>query len=168
MDDSLSKKLVLKEEFAMFKETKRTIATDTLIGQGTIAEGKIISEANLRIEGEYRGDIECRGDVIIGECGIARSNILAHDVTLAGKLFGDIVTKGRLLITASGQLFGNVTAQTLIVQDGATLNGSFTMEHPSDAKQKTHSDLDALSSLAKSDNKNDVKNDAKAKSRQAG
>lgn len=152
----------------MFKETKRMVATDTLIGQGTIAEGKMISEANLRIEGEYRGDIECRGDVIIGECGIARSNIMAHDVTLAGKLFGDITTKGRLVITASGQLFGNVTAHSLIVQDGATLNGSFVMEQPSDMKQKALSDLDAHSASAKSENKTEARNDAKAKSRQAG
>lgn len=144
----------------MFKENKRVIATDTLIGQGTLAEGKIVSEANLRIEGEYRGDIECKGDVIIGECGVARSNIIAQDVTLAGKLFGDIETKGRLIITASGQLVGNVTAHSLIIQDGGMLNGSCHME-PADPKQKPLSELESQA------NAKQEKND-RAKSRQAG
>ncbi|RJE88867.1 polymer-forming cytoskeletal protein [Paenibacillus sp. 1011MAR3C5] len=145
----------------MFKETKRVIATDTLIGQGTIAEGKIVSEANLRIEGEFRGDIECKGDVIIGECGVARSNILAQDVTLAGKLFGDIETTGRLIIAASGQLVGNVKAHSLIIQDGGMLNGSCHMEQAVDNKQKPLSELESQAN-AKQD-----KND-KSKSRQAG
>ncbi|MFF2885367.1 polymer-forming cytoskeletal protein [Paenibacillus sp. NPDC057967] len=144
----------------MFKENKRAIATDTLIGQGTIAEGKIVSEANLRIEGEYRGDIECKGDVIIGECGVARSNIMAQDVTLAGKLFGDIETKGRLIIAASGQLVGNVKAHSLIIQEGGMLNGSCHMELTSDNK---HKPLSELESQAKQDSKND-----RSKSRQAG
>lgn len=150
----------------MFKESKRAVATDTLIGQGTIAEGKLISEANLRIEGEYRGDIECRGNVIIGECGIARSNITANDVTLAGKLFGDIVTKGRLIITASGQLVGNITAQTLIVQDGAMLNGSCVMEPSANSKQNAQADKDAAN--AKAGGNDNQQGDARAKSRQAG
>ncbi|MEK3882844.1 polymer-forming cytoskeletal protein [Paenibacillus sp. PL2-23] len=154
----------------MFKETKRALATDTLIGQGTIAEGKIISEANLRIEGEYRGDIECRGDVVIGECGIARSNITANDVTLAGKLFGDIVTKGRLIITSSGHLVGNITAHTLIVQDGATLNGSCMMEASTDAKQKAQREAAGVAGAAAvtAAKNEDKAQEARAKSRQAG
>lgn len=152
----------------MFKDNKRSVAADTLIGQGTIVEGKMISEANLRIEGEYRGDIECRGNVIIGECGIARSNITARDVTLAGKLFGDIVTKGRLVITASGQLTGNINAQSLIIQDGGMINGSCHMEHAPEAANKSLAGLDAGSLNAKQEGTAEDKNDARAKSRQAG
>jgi Integral membrane protein CcmA involved in cell shape determination len=146
----------------MFKENKRTTATDTLIGQGTIAEGKILCEAGLRIEGEYRGDIECKGDVIIGESGIARSNIVANDVTLAGQLFGDVVTKGRLVITSSGQVTGNITAHSLIIQEGGKINGGCRMELPPDAKSKPVAELDSASG-----NANESK-DNRAKSRQAG
>lgn len=113
---------------SIFKENKRISPTDTLIGQGTHVEGKLICEAGLRIEGEYRGDIECAGDVIIGESGIARSNITAKDLTVAGKLFGDITTKGRLTITATGQITGNINAHSLIIQDGGSFNGSSHME----------------------------------------
>lgn len=146
----------------MFKENKRVIATDTLIGQGTIIEGKLISEANLRIEGEYRGDIECKGDIIIGECGVLRSNVEARDVTLAGKLYGDITTKGRLIITGSGQLHGSVTAHALIIQEGGILSGSCHMEQQPEHKSKLVTDSEAAK---KDEQKN---NEARTKSRQAG
>jgi len=149
----------------MFKESKRVVATDTLIGQGTIMEGKLISEANLRIEGEHRGDIECKGDIIVGECGIVRSNIEARDITLAGKLFGDIVAKGRLIITGTGQLHGCVTAHALIIQEGGTLNGSCHMEQQQDSKHR-HGSADAEAAQAKKDELKN--NEARAKSRQAG
>lgn len=155
----------------MFKETKRLAAMDTLIGQGTIAEGKLICEASLRIEGEYRGDIECKGDVIIGECGIARSNITARDITLAGKLYGDIVVKEQLVITSSGQLIGNITAPSLVIHSGGKLNGSCFMEmpvepaQPAQASQAAETKQRAIADAGHGHTKAD---EAKVKSRQAG
>ena len=149
----------------MFKENKRVGTTDTLIGQGTIFEGKLISEANLRIEGEYRGDIQCKSDIIIGECGVVRSNIEARDITLAGKLYGDIVTKGRLMITGTGQLHGSVAAHALIIQEGGILNGSCQMEQIAESKHRSGQTDSDPSNAKKDELKN---NEARAKSRQAG
>lgn len=150
----------------MFKDSKRVVATDTLIGQGTLTEGKMVCDASLRIEGEYRGDIECKGNVIIGECGVARSNITAVDVTVAGKVFGDIMTKGRLIITSSGQLNGNLYANTLIIQDGGIINGSCQMDQPKDGKGKNGSDSD--SSHGNHGKESSSGKEGKEKSRQAG
>ncbi|MBD2867954.1 bactofilin family protein [Paenibacillus arenilitoris] len=149
----------------MFKENKRLSATtDTLIGQGTLGEGTLLCEANLRIEGEYRGDIDCKGDVIVGEIGVARSNITASEITIAGKVFGDIVTKGRLVITATGHLTGNITAATLIVQDGGKLDGHCRMEHAHDPKQRPRPEADPAQLPVNEPNGKE----AKEKARQAG
>jgi cytoskeletal protein CcmA (bactofilin family) len=143
----------------MFKDNKRLAATDTLIGQGTVSEGKMNCEASLRIEGEFRGDIECKADVIIGECGIARSSITARDITIAGKVYGDIVTKGRLIITSSGHLTGTITASTVIIQDGGRLNGMCHMDSATDVKNRALLESDTTPIHAK---------ETKEKSRQAG
>lgn len=113
----------------MFKENKRSAeTTDTLIGQGTVAEGKLECEANLRIEGQFQGEIHCQGQIIIGETGIATSTISGADVIVAGKVVGDIKTKGRLTITGSGRVDGNVDVSKLIIAEGGLLNGSSVME----------------------------------------
>lgn len=153
----------------MFKDNKRLIAADTLIGQGTIVEGKLMSEGNLRIEGECRGDILCNGDVIIGECGIVRSSVEARDVTLAGKLYGDINTKGRLIITSSGHLTGNVAAGTLIIQDGGSINGHCKMESPKEEQGKPRQTADSSHGSGKAGAKPEGgTDDNRTKSRQAG
>ncbi|CAM3199781.1 polymer-forming cytoskeletal protein [Paenibacillus lupini] len=130
----------------MFKDYKRASATDTLIGLGTHIEGKLNCEANLRIEGEHSGDIECAGDVIIGENGMARSTITARDITIAGKVYGEVTAKGRLTITATGQLTGSISAQAIIVQDGGMLNGTCHMEMANEIRTRPLSETGSGSS----------------------
>ncbi|MDQ6419729.1 polymer-forming cytoskeletal protein [Paenibacillus sp. LHD-117] len=101
--------------------------TDTLIGEGTIFEGKIRSEASIRIEGSIMGDIMSSGDVIIGENGVANSNINARDLILAGQLNGDADVRGKLTINSTGVLNGNISASSLIIESGGVFNGSSKM-----------------------------------------
>lgn len=116
----------------MFKNKKSTVinpnTTDTLIGEGTIFEGKIRSEASVRIEGQIIGDIDCLGDVLVGEQGIVKSNIIARNVIIAGSVFGNVNTKGKLTITSTGKLHGNTNAASFIIEEGGLFQGSSMME----------------------------------------
>ncbi|MCH1638720.1 polymer-forming cytoskeletal protein [Paenibacillus timonensis] len=113
----------------MFKDNKKAPRlTDTLIGQGSLIEGKLECKSNLRLEGQIHGEIDCQGQVIIGETGEAMSNIKGAEVIVAGKVVGDVSTAGKLTITASGQVDGNVDVAKLIIVEGGLLNGSSKME----------------------------------------
>lgn len=106
--------------------------TDTLIGEGSTFEGKIKSEASLRIEGRLSGDIECLGDVTVGENGHVNSNINARNVTIAGSVHGNVTTNGGLTITATGRLYGNVITHSLIIAEGGIFEGQSRMPAESD------------------------------------
>ena len=113
----------------MFKRGRMNVSeTDTLIGEGTVFEGKIKSQASVRVEGQLAGDIECEGDVTIGERGKAKSNISARNVIIAGVVHGHVQTRGTLTLTASGQLYGNTSAQSLVIAEGAVFQGTSKME----------------------------------------
>ncbi|UJF34201.1 bactofilin family protein [Paenibacillus hexagrammi] len=101
--------------------------TDTLIGESTICEGKIMSEASLRIEGQLNGDVECAGDITVGENAVVQSNISARDVLIAGKVKGNVHSKGKLIISSSGILIGNIDVRSFIIQEGGIFQGSSTM-----------------------------------------
>ncbi|MNI33494.1 Polymer-forming cytoskeletal [compost metagenome] len=103
--------------------------TDTLIGGSTILEGKIISEASLRVEGQMNGDMECAGDIIIGENAVVQSNIHARDVIIAGKVKGNIHTRGRLTVTHTGLLIGNIDVHSFIIQEGGIFQGTSSMKY---------------------------------------
>ena len=111
----------------MFKENKKLVGTDTLIGQGTTIEGSIQTEANIRVEGVFKGSIISSGDIIIGEYGIAESEIQCSNMTIAGKVVGDISVTGRLIVTPSGHLQGNAIVKSIIIHEGGTLNGQCQM-----------------------------------------
>ncbi len=132
----------------MFKNKKSKIdpnMTDTLIGEGTHFEGKIKSEAGIRVEGHLTGDIECTGDVTIGENGSARSNIRARHVILAGQVTGNITASGHLAIKATGKLLGNLSAQELSIESGGIFQGNSKMENTLEtaaaAEEKKEHDL---------------------------
>ncbi|MCD1259594.1 polymer-forming cytoskeletal protein [Paenibacillus athensensis] len=101
--------------------------TDTLIGESTIFEGKIVSEASLRVEGQLVGDIECAGDVTIGENAVLQSNIHGRDVIIAGKVRGNVHTKGKLVVTSSGLLVGNIEVRSFVIEEGGVFQGMSTM-----------------------------------------
>jgi len=113
----------------MFKKAKKINpnTTDTLVGEGSVFEGRIKSEASLRIEGNVNGDIECIGDVTVGESGVAKSNISARNVTIAGIVNGNVTTKGLLTITATGQLYGNTSSHSLLIAEGGVFQGQSKM-----------------------------------------
>ncbi|WP_213652250.1 polymer-forming cytoskeletal protein [Paenibacillus sp. J23TS9] len=107
--------------------------TDSLIGRGTEVEGALACEANVRIEGKFNGVIESRACVTIGEHAVARSDISAREVVIAGKVYGDVQAEGKLTITPTGQMFGDVlAASSLVIAEGGILNGSSKMEPKKD------------------------------------
>ncbi|WP_372637578.1 polymer-forming cytoskeletal protein [Cohnella sp.] len=115
----------------MFKSKKSKIdpnMTDTLIGEGTSFEGKIKSEAGLRVEGRMEGDIECAGDVTIGENGVSMSNIKARNVVIAGKVIGNVSAGAKLTIKSTGQLHGNLSALELSIESGGIFHGTSKMD----------------------------------------
>jgi cytoskeletal protein CcmA (bactofilin family) len=115
--------------------------TDTLIGEGTSLEGDIKSQASIRLEGRIKGNIECEGDVIIGEKGEAISDISARNVTIAGSVFGNVTTTEKLTITSIGRLHGNACPKILVIEEGGVLMGTSQMNSEvAAASEEKHSE----------------------------
>lgn len=115
----------------MFKSKKNNLnitTTDTLIGEGTVFDGKIKSEASIRIEGTITGDIQCAGDVAVGEKGVVKSHISARDVIIAGSVHGNVTSKGKVTITSKGKLYGNAVANSLVIDEGGIFQGTSKSE----------------------------------------
>jgi len=122
----------------MFKAKHRIdpSSTDTLVGEGSVFEGRIKSDAGIRVEGQVIGDIECAGDVIVGEKGNIQSNIAARNVTIAGQVTGNVTAKDKLIITSKGRLNGNIHVQSLMIEEGGQFQGNSRM----DSKATAHAE----------------------------
>jgi len=100
---------------------------DNVLGANTRFRGEIISDGNIRIDGEYEGHVETAGNVIVGPDARVIASIHATAVQVWGAVEGDIVTQGRLEILASGRVFGNLQVASLLIDEGGIFRGECTM-----------------------------------------
>jgi len=94
------------------------------IKAGVEGNVKFSSPVNLRISGKFKGNLETMGILIIGEkAEVETKAIKGEDITIAGKVKGNIVSSIRLELSATAKVTGNIKAPILIVNEGATLKG---------------------------------------------
>jgi cytoskeletal protein CcmA (bactofilin family) len=103
---------------------------ETVVGEGASIEGAIRSERSIRIRGTVQGEIESKQRVIVEESAQVQARINAEHVTVLGEVNGSIECVGRLEIGASGRVTGEVSAGTLVIQEGAFFEGHLKMTGP--------------------------------------
>lgn len=117
----------------MLRKKNNNISTgsvDTLIGNNAVFEGTMTTSGLLRVDGKYTGDINVKGDIIIGSDGIVNGNITTNNIEISGKVMGNIVTSGQLKICSSGTVNGDINVKSFIVEDKAIFEGQCTMTSP--------------------------------------
>lgn len=86
-------------------------------------DGRYETEQDLRVEGTISGEVLCRGLFTIERDATGRAKIQAHDAEIRGRLEGDIVCTGRLLLASTAVVVGTMTAAAIVVEEGASLSG---------------------------------------------
>ena len=100
----------------------------TVIGTGARLEGTVVSAGSLRIDGMVKGQINADGDVILSPQSKVEADIRAENVSVNGRLLGNVVAKGRAELGRGGRVDGDVTSKVLVVQEGAVFSGQSIME----------------------------------------
>jgi cytoskeletal protein CcmA (bactofilin family) len=100
----------------------------TIVGQGAKLEGTVVSAGSLRIDGQVKGQINADGDVMLSPQSQVEADIHAQNVTVGGRFKGSIVVKGKAELARGGRVDGNITAKTLIVEEGAVFQGQSIMD----------------------------------------
>jgi cytoskeletal protein CcmA (bactofilin family) len=96
---------------------------ESVFGPGVAIEGKIEGDADLRIAGKFKGDIQVKGDVNIERGAHLSAKISAVTVTIAGEVEGNVVASAQVKLLESGQLIGDLKATTLTVAAGSRMRG---------------------------------------------
>ncbi|MEM9920448.1 MAG: polymer-forming cytoskeletal protein [Bacteroidota bacterium] len=94
---------------------------------GTIVEGTIKSDNDIRIDGVIKGSLNCRSKVIIGPTGYVEGEIRCANAVIEGKFEGNLTVAELLNIRETAKVSGDVKTKQLIVQSGAIFNVSCVM-----------------------------------------
>ena len=97
------------------------------IDQGSEFEGKLSFRDTVRIDGRFCGEISSENTLIVGESGEIEADIKSKTVAVSGTVTGNIVAAQKVVLHKTAKVNGNVEAPSLIVEDGACLNGEVRM-----------------------------------------
>ena len=100
---------------------------ETVFGPNCSIHGSVQSDGGIRIDGVFQGEIDTTGNVIVGESAKIIADIRASNVSVAGAVKGNIVGN-RVEILETGRVWGDLTVNSLLLNEGAYLRGQ-TMMH---------------------------------------
>lgn len=98
------------------------------LGSGTVYNGHLNFVGSVRIDGQFTGEIKSEGMLILGKDARVEGSIQVSQLVLSGNLHGDIIVTGKTILHKSANLAGNLTTKTLIMEEGAMLQGSICMD----------------------------------------
>lgn len=104
------------------------VATGPLVlGPTDSLKGTLRTESGVTIHGDVEGEILALGDVIVESTATVIATLEGRNIDIRGQVRGNVTSTRRLSLSGSGTLQGDASAARLVVQDGATLNGSISM-----------------------------------------
>lgn len=115
----------------------------TLIGKDTVLETSLLkSKESIQINGIVKGDIQVEGSVVVGQNGQVTGNIYASFILVAGRIDGNCQIENQIHATKTAVIHGDIRCSSIVIDDGAQLNGKCDMKQDSLSKnnlQKTTS-----------------------------
>jgi cytoskeletal protein CcmA (bactofilin family) len=99
----------------------------TLISTGTIVNGDLVSDTDLRIDGTINGNVSGTARIIVGPSGYVEGNIEGQQADITGKVLGNIKVKELLQLRGTCNVQGNIAADKLQIEPTATFNGQCQM-----------------------------------------
>jgi cytoskeletal protein CcmA (bactofilin family) len=116
----------------MFNKTMATNnISDTpslnLIGAGTIIEGDITTNRDMRIDGTLTGSINVKGKLVVGASGSIDGEIVCQNADISGTIKGKIVVAELLTLKSSAKLTCDINTNKFAIEPGALFSGACSM-----------------------------------------
>lgn len=116
-----------KNRNLMGKNSDPTTSSINLIGAGTVINGEVISNGDIRVDGTVIGSVSSKGKVVIGSTGNVEGEIVCQNADVSGKISGNISVAEILSLKATANLIGDIIASKLSIEPGANFMGSCSM-----------------------------------------
>jgi cytoskeletal protein CcmA (bactofilin family) len=137
----------------------------SLIAENSYVQGELRFSAELIINGRVRGDVRAdtsESGLNVGKKGEVVGNLYAPSMIISGEVKGDIYAFGRIELTSTARVTGNLFYQSLRMAAGSSLSGSLRQMEASKIKvlmvseeniigRSSISRLEAVSELASKD-----------------
>jgi cytoskeletal protein CcmA (bactofilin family) len=115
-----------KQESAKIPTTSGSHSLNSLVS-GTLVEGTIRSDNDIRIDGIIKGKLYCKAKVIVGPTGQIDGEIHCENAMIEGKFEGLLKVSELLNIRETAVIEGEVYTKKLMIAAGAIFNVTCNM-----------------------------------------
>lgn len=98
-----------------------------IIGQGTVIEGGIKANSDVRISGKVIGNVDVDGKTVVTPEGVVDGEVRSSHADIAGRVDGEVFVSERLVLKSSAVVDGNIHTAKLVIEDGAKFSGTCDM-----------------------------------------
>src|SRR5580700_10022402 len=98
-------------------------ASKNVLSSDVEIKGNIKFSGELAFDGKLDGEIQTDGLLTLGDSAVVNGNISAQSVIVRGKITGNITAKEKIEIKAKTELFGDIRAAKLAIEEGVTFVG---------------------------------------------
>lgn len=103
---------------------------NAFLGAGTSYHGKLHFHGAVRIDGNFQGEVESDGTLVIGQEAVVEGTVRVGQLVLSGNLRGEVEAGGRVVLHKTANLQGDIRTPVLVVEEGAVLEGRLAMVQP--------------------------------------
>lgn len=100
-----------------------------VIVEGSKVIGDMITESNLRIDGEVKGNVSSASKVVIGKNGNILGNLTCADADIEGTIRGILKVDSLTILRETAKIEGEITTSKLQVEEGAQFSGNCKMSN---------------------------------------
>ncbi len=86
-------------------------------------KGTLKFSGELTFDGKLDGDIQSEGSLTLGDNAVVKGNINVTTVVMRGKINGNVTAKEKIDIKSKTELFGDIRAPKLLIEEGVTFVG---------------------------------------------
>lgn len=99
-----------------------------IIGQGITINGRLTGDEDLIVEGRIEGTISLNNHLIVEQTGALVADVQAVELTVRGRVNGNIVATELVSILTDAIVIGDIRAPRVIIEDGARFKGNIEMD----------------------------------------
>src|SRR5437870_13395975 len=97
--------------------------TKNVLNSDVELKGTLKFSGDLTFDGKIDGDINSEGTLHLGENAVLKGNINVNSVVMRGKINGNVIAKEKIDIKSKTELFGDIRAPKLAIEEGVTFVG---------------------------------------------
>ncbi|RQD55518.1 MAG: polymer-forming cytoskeletal protein [Desulfonatronovibrio sp. MSAO_Bac4] len=104
---------------------------NAFMGMGTSYQGKLEFKGTVRIDGDFEGEIESDGTLIVGNEATVKGTVRVGQMVLSGKFDGILKAQVKVVLYKQANFLGKITTPALMIEEGAVVRGEINMEEDS-------------------------------------